>query len=336
MPPPLQRPVGQGGVAPESDDTGRPSGAAALRLPNNPSDLVGGGVGDAENLVGGRSNPCPRAAVDRRGMMVDRTAATGLPGCDSRVRLTAPAVDERPGQGRGDPCPAPPADGAGAATRQGEAGVHSRRPGVPGCSAEPAATGRAAGDVRPDTVLRWHRSLVARRHAAVSRPKRRGRPRPVRSVRDLVLRLVRENPSWGYRRVHGELLVLGVKIAASTVWEILREAGIDPAPERACSAWADFLRSKADARLACDLLETVTLSGARLYVLAVIERSSPCVRILGATAHPTASWVSQAVKNLVMDLEDAGCRPVADRRRAGHRQRQRQAPPDHPPPLRDL
>ncbi len=94
--------------------------------------------------------------------------------------------------------------------------------------------------VHPDTVLRWHRTLVARRHAAASRPKRRGRPRTVRSVRALVLRLARENPSWGYRRVHGELLVLGVKVAASTVWQILREAGIDPAPERACSTWADF------------------------------------------------------------------------------------------------
>ncbi|WP_426502977.1 helix-turn-helix domain-containing protein [Dactylosporangium sp. McL0621] len=76
--------------------------------------------------------------------------------------------------------------------------------------------------VRPDTVLRWHRDLVARRHAAVSRPKRPGRPRTVRSIRVLVLRSVRENPQWGYRRVHGELLVLGVKVAASTVWEILR------------------------------------------------------------------------------------------------------------------
>ena len=92
--------------------------------------------------------------------------------------------------------------------------------------------------VRPDTVLRWHRDLVARSHAAASRPKRPGRPRIVRSVRALVLRLVRENPSWGYRRLHGELLVLGVRVAASTVWEILQEAGIDPAPERACSSWA--------------------------------------------------------------------------------------------------
>ena len=162
--------------------------------------------------------------------------------------------------------------------------------------------------VRPDTVLRWHRDLVARRHAAQSRPKRPGRPRTVRSIRALVLRLARENPSWGYRRLHGELLVLGVKVAASTVWEILKEAGIDPAPERASSTWADFLRSQADALLACDFFETVTLTGARMYVLAVIEHANRRIRILGATAHPTASWVAQAAKNLVMDLEDAGCR----------------------------
>lgn len=87
--------------------------------------------------------------------------------------------------------------------------------------------------VRPDTILRWHRDLLARHHAAASRPRRRGRPRTIRSIRALVLRLVRENPSWGYRRVHGELLTLGVKVAASTIWETLREAGIDPAPGRA-------------------------------------------------------------------------------------------------------
>jgi transposase len=112
--------------------------------------------------------------------------------------------------------------------------------------------------VRPDTVLRWHRKLMARRHAARSRPKSPGRPRTVRSIRQLVLRLARENPSWGYRRIHGELLVLGIKVAASTAWEILREAGIDPAPERTSTTWADFLRSQADALLACDFFETVT------------------------------------------------------------------------------
>jgi putative transposase len=160
--------------------------------------------------------------------------------------------------------------------------------------------------VRPDTVLRWHRDLIARRHASASRPKRPGRPRTLRSIRVLVLRLARENPSWGYRRLHGELLVLGVKVAPSTVWEILREAGIDPAPERSSSTWADFLRSQADALLACDFLETVTVSGTRMYVLAVIEHATRRIRIVGATAHPTVSWVAQVARNLVMDLEDAG------------------------------
>jgi transposase len=86
--------------------------------------------------------------------------------------------------------------------------------------------------VRPDTVMLWHRDLIRGRHAARSKPKRPGRPPTVRSIRALVLRLVRENPGWGYRRVHGELLVLGVKVAPSTVWEILKDAGIDPAPVR--------------------------------------------------------------------------------------------------------
>ena len=161
--------------------------------------------------------------------------------------------------------------------------------------------------VRPDTVLRWHRDVVARRHARRSRPRHPGRPRTVHSIRILVLRLVRENPGWGYRRVHGELLVLGIRVAASTVWEILHEAGIDPASERS-PTWAGFLRSQAEALLACDFFETVTLSGARLHVLAVIEHASRRIRILGATAHPTASWVTQAARNLVMDLDDAGCR----------------------------
>ncbi|MFD7604898.1 integrase core domain-containing protein [Streptomyces mirabilis] len=161
--------------------------------------------------------------------------------------------------------------------------------------------------VRPDTVLRWHRDLVARRHAARSRPKRGGRPRTVRSIRALVLRLARENPTWGYRRLHGELLVLGVKVAASTVWEILKDAGIPPAPERTSSTWADFLRSQADALLACDFFETVTLSGARLYVFAFIEHTGRRIRILGVTAHPTTSWVVQAARNLVMDLQDTDC-----------------------------
>jgi transposase len=160
--------------------------------------------------------------------------------------------------------------------------------------------------VQPDTILKWHRDLIARRHAARSRPRRRGRPRTLRSIRTLVLRLAKENTSWGYRRVHGELLTLGIGLAPSTVWEILREAGIDPAPERATTTWTAFLRSQAEVLLAADFIETVTLTGARMYILAVIEHASRRVRILGATTHPTAAWVGQAVRNLVMDLQDAG------------------------------
>jgi putative transposase len=162
--------------------------------------------------------------------------------------------------------------------------------------------------IRPETVLRWHRDLLARRHATRSRSKRPGRPRTVRSIRLLVLRLARENPCWGYRRIHGELLVLGINIAASTVWEILGQAGIDPASERTSATWVSFLRSQADVLLACDFFDTVTLNGARLYVLAVIEHASRRIRILGATPHPTACWVVQAARNLVMDLEDVGSR----------------------------
>ncbi|MEV6227399.1 integrase core domain-containing protein [Saccharopolyspora shandongensis] len=160
--------------------------------------------------------------------------------------------------------------------------------------------------VRPDTLLRWHRDVLKRRHAATCRPKRRGRPPTIRSVHVLVVRLARENASWAYRRIHGELAALGINVAASTAWEILKEHGIPPALERQSTAWADFLRSQAKALLACDLFEIRTLTGARLYVFAVIEHASRRIRILGATAHPTAEWIVQLGRNLLMDLEDVG------------------------------
>ncbi|WP_434447552.1 hypothetical protein [Lentzea sp. E54] len=160
--------------------------------------------------------------------------------------------------------------------------------------------------VRPETVLRWHQDFIKRRHAIRSRPKRLGRPRTIRSIRLLVLRLARENPAWGYRRVHGELLVLGFKVAASTVWQILKDAGIDPAPQRTTTAWRPSSAHRPMLYWPATSFETSTLSGTRLYVLAVIEHASRRIRVLGTTAHPTASWVTQAARNLVMDLEDEG------------------------------
>ncbi len=162
--------------------------------------------------------------------------------------------------------------------------------------------------VSPDTVLRWHRDLLRRHHAEESRPKRPGRPRTIRSIRALVLRLVDENPGWGYRRVHGELAALGIKVAASTVWNILHQHGIDPAPERNRTTWTAFLHSQAQAIVAIDFFETRTLTGTRLTVLAAIEHASRRIRILGATAHPTAQWVTQVGRNLAMDLQDSGVR----------------------------
>ncbi len=159
--------------------------------------------------------------------------------------------------------------------------------------------------VSPDTVLRWHRDLLRRRHARTSRPHRPGRRPTVRSICALILRLARENPGWGYRRIHGELAVLGIKVAPSTVWEILQTHGIQPTPQRDQLTWATFLRSQAHALLAADFVETPTLTGTRLYVLAVIEHATRRIRILGATAHPTAAWTTQMARNLVMDLQDA-------------------------------
>jgi putative transposase len=156
--------------------------------------------------------------------------------------------------------------------------------------------------VTPDTVLRWHRDIVRRRWAASSMRGKSGRPATRRNIRALILRLARENPGWGYRRIHGELAGLGAKIAASTVWEILKNAGIDPTPRQADPTWAQFLRSQAEAILACDFFTADLLDGTQAYVLAVIEHATRRIRILGVTLHPTGAWTTQQARNLIMDL----------------------------------
>ena len=159
--------------------------------------------------------------------------------------------------------------------------------------------------VTPDTILRWHRDIVRRRWAARSKRRRTGRPATRRNVKALVLRLARENPEWGYRRIHGELAGLGVKVAASTVWEILKTSGIDPAPlRRTRPTWQQFLRSQAEAILACDFFTVDLLDGTQAYVLAVIEHATRRISILGLTLHPTGEWTAQQARNLIMDLGD--------------------------------
>ena len=156
--------------------------------------------------------------------------------------------------------------------------------------------------VTPDTIVRWHRGLVRRRWATRSMRGRTGRPAIRRNIKALVLRLARENTEWCYRRIHGELAGLGVKVGAPAIWEILKTNGIDPAPRRTGPAWPQFLRSQAEAILACDLFTVDVLDGTQAHVLAVIEHATRRIRILGVTLHPTGEWTTQQARHLIMDL----------------------------------
>ena len=129
-----------------------------------------------------------------------------------------------------------------------------------------------------------------------------------------MLRLARENESWGYRRIHGELAGLGIIMAPSTVWQILKDAGIDPAPCPNGPGWAECLRSQAQGILALDFFTADLLNGTRVYVLAVIEHGSRRVRVLGATQYPVQSWAVQQARNLLM--EPGGCRDTSEVRPA--------------------
>ncbi|MBL7620888.1 MULTISPECIES: helix-turn-helix domain-containing protein [unclassified Frankia] len=154
--------------------------------------------------------------------------------------------------------------------------------------------------VRPETVLRWQHRLVHRHWAQPHR--RAGRPSITAEVRALVLRLARENPRWGYRRVHGELVGLGYRIGPSTVWRILRPAGLDPGPRRAGPTWRQFLRAQAHGIVACDFFTVDTVWLTRLYVLFFLELDRRRVHLACVTRHPpepglpskpaTCSWTS--------------------------------------------
>jgi hypothetical protein len=157
--------------------------------------------------------------------------------------------------------------------------------------------------VAPATILRWHRGLVARKWDYTSR-RGPGQPSTGASVKTLIIRMARENPTWGHRRIQGELARLGHAIAASTVWEILHAAGIDPAPLRAGPTWREFLGAQAHAIIACDFLVVETVLLKRLHVLVFIEHGARRLHLAGVNAHPTGQSAAQQARNLAMDLGD--------------------------------
>ena len=144
--------------------------------------------------------------------------------------------------------------------------------------------------------MRWHRRRTVGHWTQPQRPP--GRPSTSAEIRRLALRLAAENPTWRYRRIHGELAGLGHTIAASTIWQILKDAGIDPAPTRSKVTWSQFLRSPA--AVACDFatIDSVTLR--RFYLLFFIDIATRTVYFAGITDHPTGAWGSQAARNLLL------------------------------------
>jgi putative transposase len=150
--------------------------------------------------------------------------------------------------------------------------------------------------VKPDTLLRWHRQLVARRWTYLHRKP--GRPPLESSLGTMILRLARENPHWGYKRIAGELKGVGVTVSATSVRKVLLEAGVGPAPERAPSSWRAFLRAQTASVLACDFLTVETVFLQRIYVLFFISLATRRIEYIACSskefANPTGLVIAKA------------------------------------------
>ena len=146
--------------------------------------------------------------------------------------------------------------------------------------------------VTPQTILRWHRELV-RRKWTYGRRGNPGRPPIDPEVRELILRLARENPRWGAVRIQGELRKLGIRVGATTIRMLLRKAGLGPAPRRTGPTWSEFLKAQAKGIMACDFFCVETIRLKTLYVLMFIELQTRRVFVTASTAHPDSAWVTQ-------------------------------------------
>ncbi len=160
----------------------------------------------------------------------------------------------------------------------------------------------AGFSVKPETLLRWHRQLVARRWTYAHRAA--GRPPLESSLRTLIRRLGQENPHWGYRRIVGELKSVGIAVSATSVRKVLLEEGLQPAPNRSRSSWRAFLRAQAASMLACDFLTVETAFLQRIYVLFFSSLATRRIEYIACTSKPDGRWVSQQARNLVMQLGD--------------------------------
>jgi putative transposase len=160
--------------------------------------------------------------------------------------------------------------------------------------------------VTPRTLLRWHQALVRRKWRQA--PGQRGRPKLSGEARELVLRLARENPRWGHRRICGELLKLGLHVSATSVRRLLAQAKLESAPRRAGPSWGEFLRAQAASIVACDFFTVESVFLRRYYALFFIAHGSRRVWLAGCTTNPTDAWVTQQARNLGLEFADHGVR----------------------------